>query len=104
MKIEITKGGSPLSEFFSQPLSIEGEAEMLKLAFSDELLALMKKHSISKAELARRMEIQPSRVTAMLSGDSNLTIDTMVRAAHAVGASLQQKLVPAGQKARKGKR
>jgi plasmid maintenance system antidote protein VapI len=46
------------------------------------------------------MGVGPSRITAMLSGDSNLTIDTLVRAGRAVGADLMQTFVPQGEKGR----
>jgi plasmid maintenance system antidote protein VapI len=95
MKIELTKGKNPLADLFAAPLSVEGEADYQKLMFVEELLALMKEQGISRGELARRMEIQPSRVTSMLSGANNFTIETMVRAARAVGARVHQKLVPA---------
>lgn len=95
MKIEITKGRSPLSEYFKAPLSPEGEAELQNIQFIDALLALMKEQGISRTELAQRMEIQPSRVTAMLSGKGNFTTQTKVRAALAVGAKYHHCVVPA---------
>lgn len=100
MKIEISKAQNPVASLFAQAPSEVAEAEALKVAFADELAAFMKQNGVSKTELARRMGIQPSRVTSMLSGTSNFTIDTMVRAARAVGASLHQKLLPAGKKVR----
>jgi transcriptional regulator with XRE-family HTH domain len=100
MNIEITVASNPLADLFAQPPSAVAEAEALKVAFADGMVALMKQNGVTKAELARRMGAHPSRVTALLSGTSNLTIDTMVRAARAVGASLHQKLLPAGKKVR----
>ena len=100
MNIEITIASNPLADLFAQPPSAVAEAEALKVAFADEMVALMKQNGVSKADLARRMGIQPSRVTALLSGTSNLTIDTMVRAARAVEASLHQKLLPSKKKVR----
>ena len=100
MKIEITKGNSPLADLFARNPSVEGETDYQKLMFVEELLGLLQQQGFSRTELARRMKIQPSRVTSMLSGTNNFTIETMVRAARAVNATLHQKLVPAGQKAR----
>jgi len=100
MKIEITKGSSPVAEFFSAPLSLEGVAELENLKFVDALLALMKEQGISRVELARRMDIQPSRVTAMLSGQGNFTTQTKVRAAFAVGAKYHHCLAPASKSVR----
>ena len=56
----------------------------------------MEAQGVSHSELAKRMGVQPSRVTAMLSGISNLTIDTLVRAGLAMGAELHQVFVSAG--------
>ena len=42
------------------------------------------------------MGVGPSRITAMLSGDGNLTIDTLVRAGRACGVHLHQHFVPEG--------
>jgi plasmid maintenance system antidote protein VapI len=100
MKIEITKRRSPLADFFSAPLSVEGEAELQNLQFVDELIALMKEQGISRVELARRLAIQPSRVTAMLSGQGNFTTQTKVRAARAVNAKYHHCLAPASKSVR----
>lgn len=96
MKITYTrrKGDNPYADLFSGPLSIEGEAEYRKQWIVNELLGLMEEQGISRAELARRMEVQPSRVTSILSGTNNFTIDTLVRAGRAVGADIEFHFVP----------
>jgi plasmid maintenance system antidote protein VapI len=96
MKITYTrrKGDNPYPDLFSGPLSIEGEAEYRKQWIVNELLGLMEEQGITRAELARRMEVQPSRVTSILSGTNNFTIDTLVRAGRAVGADIELHFVP----------
>lgn len=101
MKIKITKGNSPLAKFFAKPLSVEGEADLHKLVFADELLRIMKSQGISRTELARRMDSSPSRITSLLSGTNNFTIETMVRAARAVGAKYHHGLTLGGSAPRK---
>jgi len=49
---------------------------------------------ISKADLARRMEIERSGVTRMLSGSHNLTIKTMARALAVCGREVRFEAVP----------
>ena len=98
MKIIRTKEKNPLAESFARPFTVEQEVEYRKLIAVEELLQFMKREGINRSELAERMGVGPSRVTKMLSGDSNLTIDTLVRAGHAVGADLAQTFVPKGQK------
>lgn len=100
VKIEITKGSNAVAGFFAQPPSPEGEADRLQLEFADRLTDLMEEKSISRIELARRLGIRPSRVTALLSGEGNLTTLTMVRAALAVGARYHHCVAPEGQSVR----
>jgi plasmid maintenance system antidote protein VapI len=96
MKITYTrrKGDNPYAGLFSGPISIEGEAEYRKQWIVDELLGLMEEQGITRGELAKRMEVQPSRVTSILSGANNFTIETLVRAGRAVGADIELHFVP----------
>lgn len=94
MKITITQGDNPVSRLFAEPPSIGSEAEYRKLMIVEELLTLMAEKGITRAELARRMEVQPSRVTSILSGANNFTIETLVRAGRAVGADIELHFVP----------
>lgn len=99
MNLKITKARNPLAEAFAKSIaSIESQVEIRKLSIVEELLMFMKREGINRSELAERMGVGPSRITAMLSGDSNLTIDTLVRAGRAVGADLAQTFIPQGQK------
>ena len=94
MKITITKGDNPVSRLFAETPSIGSEAEYRKLMIVEELLTLMAEKGISRGKLAKRMEVQPSRVTSILSGTNNFTIDTLVRAGRAVGADIELHFVP----------
>lgn len=94
MKITITKGDNPVGRLFAETPSIGSEAEFRKLMIVEELLTLMAENGISRGELAKRMEVQPSRVTSMLTGANNFTIETLVRAGRAVGADLELHFVP----------
>ena len=97
MKIIIRKAdpNDPLVRAFAEPMSLECEIEYYKLIAVEELLQFMKREGINRSELAERMGVGPSRITAMLSGESNLTIDTLVRAARSVGAELNISFQPA---------
>lgn len=94
--IQRRKGDNPVGKLFAGTPSIAAEAEYRKLMIVEELLTLMKSQGISRSELAKRMDAQPSRVTSILSGANNLTIETLVRAGRAVGADLHQHFVPDG--------
>lgn len=96
MKIIYRKAdpNDPLVKAFSEPPSIGSEAEYRKLMIVEELLTLMEEKGITRGELAKRMEVQPSRVTSMLTGTNNFTIETLVRAGRAVGADIELHFVP----------
>lgn len=100
MNIIRVKSKNPLAKAFAEPFSVEEEISFRKLIVVEELLQFMKREGIKRTELAERMGVQPSRITAMLSGESNLTIDTLVRAGRAVGADLHQTFAPQGRKVR----
>jgi transcriptional regulator with XRE-family HTH domain len=103
MKIKITKPDKPteLQKLIAElPFDAASEAEFKGLMFVEELLTLMKEQGINRTQLAERMGVGSPRVTAMLNGSSNFKLETLIRAGHAVGATLQQTLVPAGMKGR----
>jgi len=100
MNLKITKTTKPteLQKAFEQPFDASSEAEFKGLMFVEELLKLMKKQGVNRTELAKRMGVQPSRVTAMLNGTSNFTLETQIRASRAVGATIEQALCPGDMK------
>lgn len=103
MKIKITKPDKPteLQKLIAElPFDAASEAEFKGLMFVEELLTLMKEQGINRTQLAERMGVGSPRVTAMLNGSSNFKLETLIRAGHAVGATLQQTLVPKGMKGR----
>lgn len=102
MKIKITKPSepTPLQKLLAEPFEPAAEAEFKGLMFVEELLTLMKEQGINRTQLAESMGVGSPRVTAMLTGSSNFTLETLIRAGRAVGATLEQTLVPEGMKAR----
>jgi transcriptional regulator with XRE-family HTH domain len=55
----------------------------------------MKANGISRAELARRMEISRSQIDRILEGeDPGIRLDTLERAAKTVGCELRLELLP----------
>lgn len=103
MKVRITRGDNPIGKLFAGTPSIEAEAEYQKLMIVEELLALMEEQGITRSELAKRMGVQPSRITSMMTGSNNFTIGTLVRAGRAVGADIELHLVPMKSNAKAGK-
>lgn len=62
--------------------------EKCKLEFVRGISRLMKLKGITNSELATRLETSNAYITKALRGDTNFTIDTMVKLSHAVGATL----------------
>lgn len=103
MKLKIEKLAEPtaLQKLIAElPFDPASEAEFKGLMFVEQVLKLMKEQGLNRTQLAERMGVRPSRVTAMLNGSSNFTLETLIRAGRAVGATLEQTLVPEGMKGR----
>jgi transcriptional regulator with XRE-family HTH domain len=69
--------------------------------FTEDLHDLAEQEDISRAELARRMDVSPAYITKIFRGDVNFTIETMVKLARRVGARLHLHLIPEGMEANK---
>jgi transcriptional regulator with XRE-family HTH domain len=76
--------------------SEEFHYETAKVEFAIELGRLLRASGIKKAALADRMGVRRPMVSKLLRGDANVTIETMVKAARALGAKLHIKLGPEG--------
>jgi transcriptional regulator with XRE-family HTH domain len=70
-------------------LDIEGA----KIDFALALNKLMERHSVSRKALAERLGVSLPMITKILRGDTNLTIETMVRATRAANGHLKLELV-----------
>lgn len=99
IKIEKPEHPTALQQAITDlPFDASSEAEFKGLMLVEQLLRLMKQQGIKRKELARRMGVVPSRVTAMLNGSSNFKLETLIRAAHALGASYHHALCPGDMK------
>ena len=62
----------------------------LKLALSDRLKSLREKKAITQVEMAKMISSSQSRVAKMESGDPSVSIDLLVKALLALGATRKQ--------------
>ncbi len=60
-------------------------AEVAKVAVAADLTVLLTQAGLSRAELAKRLGWSRPRVTQVLSGEGNLTIETVFAVAQALG-------------------
>ena len=74
--------------------------EGAKLDFALELAKLLDRAGMSRSDLAARLEVSLPMVTKILRGDTNLTIETMVKAACAANGKLHINLAPEASRCR----
>lgn len=97
MKIQIThRKPDEIQRFFSAPLSFTQKVTVKKLLIVEQILERMKALGLNRSKLAARMEVSPARVTTMMDGTNNFTIETLMRAADAVECDLALTIVPKG--------
>jgi len=60
----------------------------------------MKALGLNRSQLAAKMEVSPARITTMMDGTNNFTIETLMRAAEAVDAELEMTVIPKDHKVR----
>ncbi|MBI5688309.1 MAG: helix-turn-helix transcriptional regulator [Verrucomicrobia bacterium] len=65
------------------------------LDFTEQVVARMSAANVSKSELAKKLGVEPSYVTKLLSGSNNYTLETMVKVATALNSEVRISLQPA---------
>lgn len=72
-------------------LGVEEQALVeIKLALADAVRVQREKHSLSQSALAARMKSSQSRVAKIESGDPTVSLDLLVRAVLAAGATRKE--------------
>lgn len=80
--------------------SPEYAAEDVKLDFALALERRMAQLGVSRADLARKLGTSAAAITNTLRGDANLSIERMVRLAHALESVLHVHVAPVASKVR----
>jgi DNA-binding Xre family transcriptional regulator len=91
-----THRGSDFRDFLKeQGILGEVEARALKQAVSLQLDRLLKEKEITKAEMATRMKTSRAAVDRLLdASNSSVTLNTLGKAARALGRKVRIELVP----------
>ena len=72
----------------------ETQAVAIKRVLAWQIEEAMKKGDVSKAEMARRMNTSRSQLDRLLDPENHaVSLETLARAAHAVGRSLKVELI-----------
>jgi antitoxin HicB len=87
--------GSSLEDFLKDEGILEQtRAVALKETLAWQVQQAMEKGKISKAEMARRMSTSRAALNRLLDpGNASVTLQTMARAAHAIGRDLRIELL-----------
>jgi transcriptional regulator with XRE-family HTH domain len=85
---------TPAERFAQAIVSEDFAIDSAKLAFTEEMLHLMEVRGLNRVQLAEKLQVKPSRITAMLRGAQNFTFATAVRVAHVLNADFVTKLRP----------
>ncbi len=87
--------GSSLEDFLREEGVLEEtRAVALKETLAWQVQQAMEKEKISKVEMARRMKTSRAALDRLLDpGNASVTLETLTRAAHAVGRNLRIELV-----------
>jgi len=73
--------------------TIEYKIESVAFDISVQIYKQMEKLGINKKDLAEKLNVSKSYITQLLKGKSNMTIETLIKVAEALGMTLQIKLV-----------
>ena len=92
-----THRGSDFRDFLKdQGILGEVEARALKQAMSLQISRLLEEKSVTKAEMAARMKTSRAAVDRLLdASNSSVTLNTLGKAARALGRKVKIELVPA---------
>ena len=87
--------GSSLDDYLAEEGQLaEAEAVASKRVLAFQIAKLMAEQRLSKAEMARRMNTSRSQLERLLDPKNHaVSLETLARAAHAVGRSLKFELV-----------
>lgn len=76
----------------------EYRAEGASIDFTNAMLTRMRQVGVSRGELAKKIEVNPAYISKILRGETNFTLDTMVKIANALESEFRCHLQPAGAK------
>lgn len=87
--------GSSFDDFLKEDgIYEEVTAKAIKRALAEQLLDGMAEHSMNKVAMAKRMDTSRSQVDRLLDPDNlKIQFDSLVRAAAAVGKSVEIRLI-----------
>lgn len=83
-----------MQKAFGAPLDFDQRVGMEKLLIMESILARMDVLKMKRKDLAGAMKVSSARITAMLDGKNNFTLETLMRVAEALDCEFQSCLKP----------
>ena len=77
----------------------EYRAEGASIEFTNAMLTRMRQVGVSRSRLAAKIGVTPAYISKILRGDTNFSLETMVKIANALESEFRCHLQPAGAKA-----
>jgi transcriptional regulator with XRE-family HTH domain len=89
----LSNPGEGFSGLLDRLQNSEGyELDALKVELCEQIYLIMQREGVTKAELARRLKTSRAYITKLLQGSANLTLESLVKVARALGCKLSVKL------------
>jgi len=68
--------------------SVDYLLEEQKVEILEEIISIMRKKNITRAELARRLGTSPAYITKIFRMNTNFTLESLVKIAHSIGSKI----------------
>src|SRR5437879_3337784 len=95
----MTTGKQSLEQFLADAKTRDSYwVERAKLEFSISLERERKKAGLSYADIARKLEKSPAYISKVFRGDTNLTIESLVKLARAIGCNFYSEIADQSKK------
>lgn len=65
------------------------ELERAKVALAQKIAEIREDHNLNQSELARKMQVTQQFISQVESGQSNLTLETLLKLAHSLNTSIR---------------
>src|SRR5205807_259539 len=76
----------------------EYRAEGASIEFTNAMLTRMRQMGVSRSKLASKIDVNPAYISKILRGDTNFSLETMVKIANALDSDFRCHLQPVGAK------
>jgi DNA-binding XRE family transcriptional regulator len=91
---EPARGGATEFRPAIEKISGMNRAEGASIEFTNAMLTRMRQLDVSRSQLASRIGVNPAYISKILRGDTNFSLETMVKIANALDSEFRCQLQP----------